>query len=91
VRRLWLQPDLLAFLVRLYRRTEQAELDLISAGVAFFGFLALFPATAALIAIWGTLFDPAVIQTQLDLLKGFLPPDALSPVSYTHLRAHETG
>jgi membrane protein len=80
VRRLWLQPDLLAFLVRLYRRTEQAELDLISAGVAFFGFLALFPATAALIAIWGTLFDPAVIQTQLDLLKGFLPPDALSLV-----------
>ncbi|MEY4779292.1 MAG: hypothetical protein RLZZ607_605 [Pseudomonadota bacterium] len=80
MRRLWQQPDLWAFLIRLYRRTEQAELDLISAGVAFFGFLALFPATAALIAIWGTLFDPAVIQTQLELLKGFLPPDALSLV-----------
>ena len=80
MRRLWQQPDLWAFVIRLYRRTEQAELDLISAGVAFFGFLALFPATAALIAIWGTLFDPAVIQTQLELLKGFLPPDALSLV-----------
>ncbi len=68
---------MLAFLVRLYRRTEQAELDLISAGVAFFGFLALFPAAAALIAIWGTLFDPLVIQTQLDVLKGFVPPQAL--------------
>ena len=77
MRRLGLQPDLLAFLIRLYRRTEQSELDLISAGVAFFGFLALFPAAAALIAIWGTVFDPSVIQTQLDLLKGFLPPDAL--------------
>ena len=77
MRRLRLQPDLLAFLIRLYRRTEQAELDLISAGVAFLGFLALFPAAAALIAIWGTVFDPSVIQTQLDLLNGFLPPDAL--------------
>lgn len=78
MRRLRLQPDILAFLVRLYRRTEQAELDLISAGVAFFGFLALFPAAAALIAIWGAVFDPSVIQTQLELLKGFLPPDALT-------------
>ena len=78
MRRFRLQPDRLAFLLRLYRRTEQAELDLISAGVAFFGFLALFPAAAALIAIWGTVFDPSVIQTQLDLLKGFLPPDALT-------------
>ena len=78
MRRLQIQPEVLAFLVRLYRRTEQAELDLISAGVAFFGFLALFPAAAALIAIWGAVFDPSVIQTQLELLKGFLPPDALT-------------
>ncbi len=27
MRRLWQQPDLWAFLIRLYRRTEQAELD----------------------------------------------------------------
>lgn len=78
MRRLRLQPEIVAFLIGVYRRTEQAELDLISAGVAFFGFLALFPAAAALIAIWGTVFDPSVIQTQLDLLKGFLPPDALA-------------
>lgn len=78
MRRLRLHPNLVGFLLGLYRRTEQAELDLISAGVAFFGFLALFPAAAALIAIWGTVFDPFVIQTQLDLLKGFVPPDALT-------------
>lgn len=78
MRRLTLPPDFLAFVIRLYRRTEQAELDLISAGVAFYGFLALFPATAALIAIYGSVFDPSMIQTQLDLLKGFLPPEALN-------------
>ena len=74
--RLPLPPALVAFCLRLYHRSEQAELGLISAGVAFFGFLALFPATAAVIAIWGTLFDPSVIQTQVDLLRGFLPPEA---------------
>jgi len=67
-------------MLRLYRRTEQAELSLISAGVAFFGFLAIFPAVAAIIAIWGIAFDPTVIRTQAELLKGFLPPDAYSLV-----------
>ena len=66
MRRLWQQPDLWAFLIRLYRRTEQAELDLISAGVAFFGFLALFPATAALIAIWGTLLTLRLFKPSLN-------------------------
>ncbi|MGV8985770.1 MAG: YihY/virulence factor BrkB family protein [Cypionkella sp.] len=61
----------------MYRRAEKSELGLISAGVAFFGFLALFPATATIIAIWGIVNDPSVIQTQVDLLKGVLPPDAL--------------
>jgi len=69
-------PDMIAFARRLYRRTEQAELGLISAGVAFFGFLAIFPAVAAVIAIWGTAFDPSVIRTQIEVLKGFVPPEA---------------
>ncbi len=75
-----LNPDLIAAALRLYRRTEQAELGLIAAGVAFFGFLAIFPAVAAIIAIWGIASDPGVIRTQTELLKGFLPPDAFSLV-----------
>ena len=71
-----LPPALIAATLRLYRRTEQAELDLISAGVAFFGFLAIFPGVAAIIAIWGTVFDPSVIRSQTEFLKGFLPPEA---------------
>lgn len=74
-------PNLTAAAFRLYRRTEQAELGLISAGVAFFGFLAIFPALAAVIAIWGVLFDPSVVRTQVDVLKGFLPPEAFQLVT----------
>ena len=80
MRYLPLPPDVLAALLRFYRRVDKSDLDLISAGVAFFGFLAIFPAAAAVIAIWGTVFDPFVIQTQVVLLKGFLPPDAFTLV-----------
>jgi membrane protein len=76
----FLPPNLIAAGLRLYRRTEQAELGLISAGVAFFVFLAVFPAVAAIIAIWGTVYDPSVIRTQAELLKGFLPPEAFALV-----------
>jgi membrane protein len=71
----------MAALLKLYRRTEQAELDLIAAGVAFFVFLAIFPAVAAVIAIWGTVFDPQVIRTQVEVLQGFLPPEAYALVN----------
>lgn len=76
-----IHPHLMAAVWRFYRRTEQAELDLIAAGVAFFAFLAIFPAAAAVIAIWGFIYDPAVIRQEVGLLKGFLPPDAYTLVA----------
>jgi len=81
MRRLPIPPQWLAALLKLYRRTEQAELDLIAAGVAFFVFLAIFPAVAAIIAIWGTVLDPQVIRTQVEVLQGFLPPEAYALVT----------
>lgn len=76
----FLPPRVIASGWHLYRRIEQAELSLISAGVAFFGFLALFPATAVIIALWGAIYDPAIIESQVDLLRPVLPPEALSLV-----------
>ena len=74
-------PNIMAAFWRFYRRTEQAELDLIAAGVAFYAFLAIFPGAAAVIAIWGFLFDPSVIRQELALLHGFLPPEAFTLIS----------
>jgi membrane protein len=73
--RRYVPPNLIAALWRYYRRTEQAELDLIAAGVAFYAFLAIFPAAAAVIALWGFVSDPTVIRQELDLLRPVLPPD----------------
>ena len=79
--RRFVPPNLLAAVWRFYRRTEQAELDLIAAGVAFYGFLAIFPAAAAVIAIWGFVSDPSVIRQELELLRPVLPPDVLALIA----------
>lgn len=55
---------------------SEAKLGLIAAGVAFFAMLAIFPASAALIALWGYVSDPSVIERQAALMADILPGDA---------------
>lgn len=66
---------------------SEKNASLISAGVAFYGLFAIFPGLAATIAIFGMLADPAVVDQQLDLMTGFMPPDvfALFEVQITGL------
>jgi membrane protein len=70
------QHSVIRTIDRLWRRSMEANLGMISAGVAFFGFLAIFPAAAAVISIWGFASDPEVIRSQTQVLKDFLPPEA---------------
>jgi membrane protein len=53
----------------------------VAAGVTFYGLLALFPAIAALVAIYGLFADPTTIQDHLNLLSGVLPGGALEVIS----------
>ncbi|WP_296641255.1 YihY/virulence factor BrkB family protein [Roseinatronobacter sp.] len=64
------------FVLRLYKVSDQRNIGLIAAGVAFFGLLAIFPGLAALIAVFGFFADPLVIQDQLGLLADLMPPAA---------------
>jgi membrane protein len=64
------------FLWSLWSRTDRAELNLIAAGVAFYGFLAIFPALAAVITIWGIAADPVAVKAQMAPLQDFLPAPA---------------
>ena len=68
--------SLYTLIAALLRRSNRAELGLIAAGVAFFGFLAIFPTVAVVISVWGFVADPAVIRGELELLQDFLPKDA---------------
>jgi membrane protein len=50
---------------------------LISAGVTFFALLAIFPAIAALVSVYGLVADASTINEQLASLQGILPQGAL--------------
>ncbi len=52
------------------------HVPIVSAGVAFFFFLALFPGIAATISIYGLVVDPAEAASQVDYLAGLLPNEA---------------
>jgi len=57
---------------------DARNLSLISAGVAFYAMLAIFPALAALIALWGVFSDPGLIDDQVSLLSRFIPADGFA-------------
>ncbi|SFA90010.1 membrane protein [Poseidonocella pacifica] len=52
------------------------HVSVVSAGVAFFGLLAIFPAIGAIISIAGLFLDPADVAQQLDQLAALLPDNA---------------
>jgi membrane protein len=49
---------------------------IVSAGVAFYAFLAVFPAIMALISIYGLAMDPQQIESQISQLSSMLPEQA---------------
>jgi membrane protein len=65
-------------LLRVKDEMTADHVSVVSAGVAFFGLLAIFPAIAALISIAGIAFDPATIGEQLNAVAAVLPESAAS-------------
>jgi membrane protein len=65
---------------RVYEEINKDRILAVAAGVTFYGLLALFPALAALVSIYGLFADPATIQDHLNLLSGVLPGGALEVI-----------
>ena len=63
-------------LVRVYENISKHRVILIAAGITFYSILALFPAIAALVAVYGLFADPATIAGNLDQLSGVAPEGA---------------
>ncbi|MBW9117309.1 YihY/virulence factor BrkB family protein [Rhizobium cauense] len=61
---------------RLFHEVLDDRVTLIAGGVTFYLLLALFPALAALVAIYGLIADPATMADHLRELSGLLPPGA---------------
>jgi membrane protein len=67
-------------LLRVYRRISEHRIISFAAAVTFYNLLAIFPAIAALVAIYGLFADPSVIGHQVDSLSGVLPSSAIDIV-----------
>lgn len=67
-------------LIRTKNEVTADHVSMIGAGVAFYGLLALFPAIAATISIWGLAFDSQQLQQQIDTISAFLPQQAATLV-----------
>lgn len=59
-------------------KSEMAKdnLSVLAAGVSFYSLLAVFPALAAAVSIYGLVLDPHDVQEQLSMVIGIIPEDA---------------
>ncbi|UOM35178.1 YihY/virulence factor BrkB family protein [Acuticoccus sp. I52.16.1] len=68
-------------LKRTVRDVGRNNLSLIAGGATFFLLLAIFPALAAFVALYGLVFDVAAVQEHVTALTGVLPAEAIDLVS----------
>jgi len=61
---------------RVRKEMQRDHVDIVAAGVAFFGVLAVFPGLIALVAIYGLVFDPVDVERQVGAVAGAIPGPA---------------
>ena len=65
-----------SILVRVKDQLLDYNLSVVAAGVAFYSLLALFPAIAVLVSVYGMAFDPADVRDQITALVTMMPAQA---------------
>ena len=80
-------------LLRVYNGIGENRILMNAAGVTFYALLALFPAIAAFVSIYGLFANPQTIVTQLDVLAGVLPGGGMAVIQeqFTRLVAQPSG
>lgn len=63
-------------LIRVWLRIGADNHSLVAAGVAFYAMLAVFPALAAFVSIFGLIADPHTVQQTAIQASAFMPPEA---------------
>ena len=62
---------------RAYSNISEHRILALAAGMTYYSLLAIFPALAALVAVYGLFADPATIAKHLDQVSGFFPGGAI--------------
>ncbi len=68
-------------LLRVKDEVGSDNLSIVSAGVAFFALLAIFPGITALVTLYGLVTDPAQVEPQLAPLRDLLPANAFDIIA----------
>lgn len=63
-------------LLRVKDQISRDNVSIVAAGVAFYAVLALFPALAAMVSLYGLFTEVSDVQQQITSLSSFLPQDA---------------
>jgi len=77
-----------------FRMMDEVSADrigLLAAGVAFYGFLAIFPAIAASMAIAGLFIEPEQVTVQIESLSNLLPQDVIDIITQQASAVAATG
>jgi membrane protein len=67
-------------LLRIWKNIGKDRVIVVAAGVTFYMVLALFPAIAALVALYGLFADPTAITSHLDSIAGLVPAGAIEVI-----------
>jgi len=81
----WMQ-----ILRRVKSEVKTDRLSMVAAGIAFYAFLAVFPAISALVSVWGLLADASQVEEQMVALAGAVPASALELLSESAHAVAET-
>jgi membrane protein len=76
----WRQVGWRQIVDRMRRASRRHQASVLAGGVAFYSFLSIWPALAALVSIYGLVANPQEITRQVDAVFGALPPDARAAV-----------
>ena len=64
-------------LLRVFANVSNPRILALAAGMTYYSLLAIFPALAALVAVYGLFAEPSSIARHLDQVAGFLPGGAI--------------
>jgi membrane protein len=70
------KSDIKKILLRVNEKQSLDNIDVVAAGVAFYGVFSLFPAITSLISLYALISDPIEVQRQFVTMKAFIPEDA---------------
>ncbi|WP_347336424.1 YihY/virulence factor BrkB family protein [Nitrobacter hamburgensis] len=64
-------------LLRVYANVSEHRIFALAAGMTYYSLFAIFPALAAMVAVYGLFSDPATIAKHFDQVSGFVPSGAI--------------